>query len=589
MRRFAGSIVGREELVVQTNSTHRPGSDTLRSISGAGEDAHFSEVDCGARTRIQDFGGTGRHRIVLAIALAPSLPQDFLSERLAQSLRDETGESVLLVKLVPATGPECGAGALSIESILSTHAEARVSLPQNNGTISRIVLKINVGPDGGEPVTPLLSYLSSQFDCILVQGDFLATPRRSLLESSGLADSIYLFLPPAADDFRRFEFFASDLRSHRRSDALDVRAVICLAGTERVNAPPAFWRHPVHAFIHDCPTSDISPANGSEPTGLLRQDIRRLAREIGHCRLGLALSAGGAKGLAHIGVIQILEENGIEVDVIAGCSMGAYIAAAWAVGCDGAKMEKLARENEKPWGFWRLLDPTFLPRQGFLHGDAVRRRLQQTIGTAHFSDLVRPMRAVATNLDTLDREVFASGSVAEAVQASCAIPGVVVPVTIGSETYIDGGVSDPLPVDVLKDMRVDRIIAVNAIPPSAFLRCCREVERERAELAEKRFSLLRNLNQQINYFARGNILDIMMRAVHGGQIRMAEQACGRADVVLRPLAIDAHWHDFNHPGKYIALGRKVALEHLDELKALVKPKAQHNEHESSHHEMAALI
>ncbi len=301
------------------------------------------------------------------------------------------------------------------------------------------------------------------------------------------------------------------------------------------------------------------------------------------------LSAGGAKGLAHIGVIQILEEHGIEVDVIAGCSMGAYIAAAWAVGCDGAQMEKLARENERPLGFWRLIDPTILPRQGFLYGDAVRRRLQQTVGKAHFSELVRPIRVVATNLDTLDREVFANGLVVEAVQASCAIPGVVVPVTIGTETYIDGGVSDPLPVDVLKEMKVDRIIAVNAIPPSAFLRCCREVERDQAEHSRKRFNLLRNLNQQINYFARGNILDIMMRAVHGGQIRMAEQACGHADVVLRPLAIDAHWHDFNHPGKYIALGRKVALQHLDELKALVKPKAPPHEHEATHHEMAALI
>ncbi len=582
-------MVGREELVVQTNSAHRSWPNTLRNISGAQAVARVFEVDCGARGGGQAGGAVGRPRIVVAIALAPSLPQNFLSENLAQSLRDETGESVLLVKLVPAAGAGDLAGALSFESILGAGASARVSLPQNNGTISQINLKITAGADGGEPVTPLLRYLGSQFDCVLVQGDFLATPHRTLLEFAGLADSIYLFLPPGADDFRRFEFFASDLRARLQGDVLDIHAVLCLAPEERVNVPLTFCRHPSHAFIHDCPASGFDRTNGAQPTVWFRQDIRRLAREIGHCRLGLALSAGGAKGLAHIGVIQILEENGIEVDVIAGCSMGAYIAAAWAVGCDGGKMEKLARENEKPWGFWRLLDPTFLPRQGFLHGDAVRRRLQQTIGKAQFSDLVRPMRAVATNLDTLDREVFASGSVAEAVQASCAIPGVVVPVTIGSETYIDGGVSDPLPVDVLKEMRVDRIIAVNAIPPSAFLRCCREVEREQAELSKKRFNLLRNINQQINYFARGNILDIMMRAVHGGQIRMAELACGHADVVLRPLAIDAHWHDFNHPVKYIALGRKVALEHLDELKALVKPKATQHEHEATHHEMAALI
>src|ERR1041385_7298766 len=73
--------------------------------------------------------------------------------------------------------------------------------------------------------------------------------------------------------------------------------------------------------------------------------------------LGLALSAGGAKSLAHIGVIQVLEENGITIDAIAGCSMGAYDGAVWACGHDGAFMEKLAREVERRWGLLRLLDP----------------------------------------------------------------------------------------------------------------------------------------------------------------------------------------------------------------------------------------
>src|SRR5213594_3911668 len=84
-------------------------------------------------------------------------------------------------------------------------------------------------------------------------------------------------------------------------------------------------------------------------------------REKGRYRVGLALSSGGAKGLAHIGVIQVLEENGIKVDIIAGCSMGAYVAAVWACGYDGYFMEKLAREVEGRWGLWKLLDPVIPP------------------------------------------------------------------------------------------------------------------------------------------------------------------------------------------------------------------------------------
>jgi len=79
-----------------------------------------------------------------------------------------------------------------------------------------------------------------------------------------------------------------------------------------------------------------------------------------------------------------------------------------------------------------------------------------------------------------------------------------------------------------------------------------------------------------------------MSAVHGSQIRVAEQAGRRASVVLRPLAIDAQWHDFNHPGKYIELGRQVALQHLDEIKALVRKPLSRHEHEPANNTLARV-
>ena len=527
-------------------------------------------------------------RVVALVTFGDNLPKQFLGEKIAQTVRDETGESVLLVQLTPASGPTASAGAWGPSALLAGAADAQAALPRNNGSISSLTLRVSDGAGDAGEVAELLRLLGGHYACVVVRGDFMETPRWRLLDFASLADSVYLCMHPEEDQFRRCESFTADLRPRLRTDPAVVSAVLCLGAGESLGSHADFCDTHAHVFLHECPVSDYA-ARTAAPAEWFLKDVRRLAREIGRCRLGLALSAGGAKGLAHIGVIQILEENGIEVDIIAGCSMGAYIAAAWASGCDGPTLEKLARENEALWGFLRLIDPVILPRQGFLQGDAVRRRLENTLGGAHFADLARPMRAVATNLDTLDCKVFASGQVTRAVQASCAIPGVVMPVTLGGETYVDGGVSDPLPVDVLAEMKVDRIIAVNAIPPSAFLRCCREIEREQAEVSRQRFKLLKALNRQVNYFARGNILDIMMRAVHGGQIRMAERACQQADLVLRPLAIDAHWHDFNHPGKYIALGRKIALQHLDEIKALAQPKAPRHESESAHLEMASAI
>jgi len=319
-----------------------------------------------------------------------------------------------------------------------------------------------------------------------------------------------------------------------------------------------------------------------------RANPRRVGGNKGRYRVGLALSSGGAKGLSHIGVIQVLEENGIEVDVVAGCSMGAYVAAVWCCGYDGDFMEKLAREVEGPWGLLKLLDPVITPRKGFILGNAMKDRLKKSIGDAHFSDLIRPLRVVATNLDTLDREIFSEGEVAAAVHASSAMPGVCVPVTIDGQAYIDGGVSDPLPVDVLREMGCERIIAVNTIPTPDFLRSCRKMEHEQTEFLRKRHGLLPLLNRRFNYFARGNILDIIMRAFHGAQIRVAEEACRQADVVLRPLTNDGHWHDFNHPGKYIALGRETAEAQLEEIKLLTNGKETFHEPHFAQGEMVAF-
>ena len=244
---------------------------------------------------------------------------------------------------------------------------------------------------------------------------------------------------------------------------------------------------------------------------------------------------------------------------------------------------------EHRWGLLELIDPFILPRQGFLRGEKVKSRLKKSIGDAHFSELVRPLRVVATNLTTLELAVFSSGEVAQAVHASSAIPGACIPVNIDGELYIDGGIADPLPVDVLQEMGIERIIAVNTIPTPSYLRCRVEMERERAsQPRRRRHRLTRTLNRYLNYFAPGNILDTILRSFNGAQMRVADLACLGADVVLRPLSFDGRWHDFRHPGKYIALGRREAEQHLHEIQALVNRKDPGYEPRLTEQAMAAI-
>ncbi len=302
-------------------------------------------------------------------------------------------------------------------------------------------------------------------------------------------------------------------------------------------------------------------------------------------KLGLALSSGGAKGLAHIGVIQVLEENGIPIHAVAGSSMGAYVGAVWASGHDGASMERFAREVEGRWGFLHLLDPVLLPRCGFIRGEKLGGRVKCAIGNAQFSELPRPLRIVATNLRTLERVIFTEGEVALAVQASSAIPGVCAPVRIGDEVFFDGGVVDPLPVDVTREMGVDCVLAVNVIPTPAYMRCRIEFDQEQAALRHAQLSrVTRFFRRTRDHLAGVNVFDIMHRTMLGAQMRLAEHSGRHADLVLRPLSFDGRWHDFNHPCKYIALGRRTAEEHLDEIKALIRRHT--HEHKTAHKPLA---
>jgi NTE family protein len=413
------------------------------------------------------------------------------------------------------------------------------------------------------------------------------------------SDLGYLFLPPTAEAVSHLDTVirevcsvndgASVLASRRnqvellispaRGDArptVQLKTIGCLpvhGPTRGFDLLAPSMPCPVHLFVRDCQTE----ARREQPaTAPFNADIRRLAREIAGRLVGLALSSGAAKGFAHIGVIQVLEENGIDVDVVAGASMGAYVGSIWAHGSEGPDLERIAREMEGRWALWTLIDPVFPPRQGFLRGYAVKKRLMRSIGDSHFSELVRPLRVVAGNLATLERVVFSSGEVAEAVHASVAVPGICVPITIGNETYIDGGIVDPLPVDVLREMGVTRVIAVDVIPTPDRIRMGLQLERELAQnnvgRLRKFFHKALPLNQQLNYFAPGNLFEILMRSIQAAQIRVAEASCQMADVVLRPDIGSDRWGDCARPGRFIALGREIALRHLAEIKELVARK-----------------
>jgi len=510
----------------------------------------------------------GVRRVVSILPLTPRLDAEKTVNRLGTALHQLTNQRTLLVRLTRSEGvpvpsfpsPDANFGS---EFFFARHVQSR------SEEADELHLRMDTEPRECAVIAALISHCARHYDYVLLHLHPelpSAVTIQALIES----DLAYVLLQPSTQNLYDFRLLLHEACDRTHGTCCHIKAILC---AEESIAAPEFHGllkelgHPPHSVMRGFPLR----TEGSWADHRFDLHINRLAREIARCRIGLALSSGGAKGLAHIGVIQVLEENGIEVDCIAGSSMGAYVGGIWSYGLDGTQLEKIARELEGRWGLLRLVDPVIPPRRGFIRTRRTVARLRKSIGEAHFSDLIRPLRVLATRLDTLERVVFSTGEVASAVDASIAIPGVCVPVTLDGEVYIDGGIADPLPVDVLMEMGIERIVAVNVIPTPEKLRYWLDSGRELNGREKPPTAFGRFLHQHFDYGAHGNILDTMMCAINGAQTRVAEASAREADLVLRPLASDALWHDFTRPKKYIALGRTAAEAQLPELLRLAKP------------------
>lgn len=173
-------------------------------------------------------------------------------------------------------------------------------------------------------------------------------------------------------------------------------------------------------------------------------------------KIGLALGSGAARGIAHIGVIQVLEEKRIPVHMVAGSSIGALVGALYCCGLDAKMMGKIVIHlNEKDY-----FDFT-IPRKGFIRGNRIDVLVQTLTRNKSFEDLDIPLAVVACDLNESKKVVFNSGKLYKAVRASISIPGIFEPVEMDGQTLVDGGVIDRVPINILREMGADIVIGVD--------------------------------------------------------------------------------------------------------------------------------
>lgn len=286
-------------------------------------------------------------------------------------------------------------------------------------------------------------------------------------------------------------------------------------------------------FLLGAAASMAACTTKTQPPAVIAQSAPTLpvVKPVAKPRIGLALGGGAAKGFAHIGVIKALEAQGIYPDVVAGTSAGSVVAALYASGMNGFALQERSFSLDQA----ELRDLAF-GGNGLVKGEKLQDFINKLLGNRPFEKLQKPFAAVATELDTGRRVAFARGNVGQAVRASCSIPGVFQPVTIGNKRYVDGGVVSPVPVDAARELGADIVIAVDI---SA-----------KAQYGKQADGIAGILNQAV----------IIM-----GQ-KLGEQELTRADVVVRPRVGQIGAADFDLKHTAVLEGEKALQAVMPQLR-----------------------
>jgi len=170
---------------------------------------------------------------------------------------------------------------------------------------------------------------------------------------------------------------------------------------------------------------------------------------------GLALGGGAARGIAHLGVLKVLEETGLHPDFITGTSAGSIVGALYAGGVPLKDISEVTQTHD-----WKdLVQPVF-PKMGLVRGDRLEKRLKDILGDLNIEELEVPFKAITVDLECGELFVIDSGPVARAVRASCSIPGIFEPVEYEGRMLVDGGVLNDVPTDICREMGADVVLGV---------------------------------------------------------------------------------------------------------------------------------
>jgi NTE family protein len=478
---------------------------------------------------------------------------------LAVLLRQLTKTEVVYVDVRPSQeAPEPSVLDLLSDS-LSTAAR-KYTLPQQDDGPTQ--LKITVPPDldevrYGDLVSNLVSRLSDQFSFIVFD---LGSRTPGLIESAPAYSDVFVAIVDSPED----GIGIADTRSMKTYKVVNLfnatSRPLPISSSEPFVLP--------YSQVFSRPAAEASLFIVQNPRSAPALPLYRLAHKLLGTSIGLALGGGAAFGLAHLGVLKALEEGGVPVDLVAGCSQGSIVAVGYAAGLSVTDMIAIARELGAKRNFIFASDPTFFTKPGILSGQRFLTMMRPYLkGKETFEQLLLPCKTVATDIETGERVAIGSGRLETAFRASSSVPMVMAPLREGERVLVDGGVADPVPAEIASEMGADITVAVNVVP-----RMKRGVE-----TALSYWYRRLNVFNPLSYFAvdaqdMPNLFDIVMNSMQILQYELGNFKAITADVLINPDLSDFTWIEYYRADELIARGKEAAERALPAILKAVESK-----------------
>lgn len=520
---------------------------------------------------------------------------------LAISLARESGDKVIWVSIrsgqLPAT-----VAASDIDEVRPKWTQEPkdiTSLVKDFENIPQYVVKSNVGIDllnvHFDPtdksiidhISEFVSRFIDEYRYVIV--DLPSDMDDVVMKTLSQSDFIHLLMLRKRDTLESGRLVLNRIEAALKEDFNEERVKVIIAGVhahrnvseETVRSILDFQ---ASAFLPQIQRKDLSLMMETDALAFMAlsrssnyaRQITRMARQISGVSVGLVLGGGAAFGLAHIGVIKVLEEEGIGVDVIVGSSMGALIGGLWAIGYHAADLEKMALEFKKRSNLIKLIDIVF-PLSGIISGKAVMAWLYNKYGKRTFRDTKIPLKIVAYDLLHRRDVIIEEGGLVEAVRKSISIPGVFQPILTKNQMIIDGGVMNPLPTNVLVESDVKRIIAVNVLQtPEDVIRGYETAQREIQKASQISFVrapisyIVTHFKFWMNRRFFPNISDIIVRTLEASESLIAKESGRAADVVIHPDLAGLNWYELYQAEELIRRGEAAARKHIEQLRRIAR-------------------